>query len=185
MAEKLNRDSYKDVFGHLWDVDAEVLQEIMSNRMVLEIGTHHGKSAIAIAATAHSVETIDWGLGDPQLGQFDVGIIQRNLETTGAADKVTSHIGDWEILIETRLKLNYFDAVFYDAGHLPPDAYEKQFLEAVERQQFRGLVAIHDYKPWDHEMRFLVEAVDDYERRSGRKRQGPLNKSSVCWFEPF
>lgn len=178
---ELNDESYKDVPGHLWDQDAKVLQAICRGRNVLEIGTHRGRSTVAIAAVATAVHTIDWGLGDSMQAQFDLTETWDNIKKAGASDKVQFYRGDWTTLITTLCPLHRYEVVFYDAAHEPPDAYEEDFLNECLRQGYRGVIVVHDYKPKDPSMKHVVRAVDKFSETTGRELQ-LRPQSSVAWF---
>lgn len=180
----LTLDTYLRVPGHLFIGDAEILQEIMSDRRVLEMGTHLGRATVAMAATAKHVTTIDWYKGDLQIGAVSYQEAIDNIDEAGAAHKVDVYNGDWVAILRDGINIDDFDAIFYDAAHTKEDsAYEGTLLEMLlDRPSI--LVAVHDYKPEEAAMRDVVEAVDRFEKATGRKRQGPMPGSSVVWFEP-
>lgn len=181
----LHSETYLRVPGHLFMGDAIVLQEIMSGKKVLEMGTHLGKATVAMAATAASVDTIDWYQGDRQIGGVSFAEAIANIKEAGAAEKVRMFNGDWTAVVREETKLENYDAIFYDAAHTKEDtAYEWTLLEMLLDKP-HILVAVHDYKPEEAAMRDVVEAVDRFEQATGRKRQGPLLGSSVVWFEPI
>jgi hypothetical protein len=173
--------AYESVSGHLYDQEARTLQFLAAGKTVLDIGTHHGRSAVAMAATAKRVVTVDNYLGDSQIRAPDIRETLENISRSGLGDKITPVVADWTKWIAGPVDLEAYDMLFYDAGHTFP-IYEKHFLALCD--DFTGIIALHDYKTWDDDMRFVVEAVDDFERATGRKRQGPLPKCSVVWFNP-
>jgi predicted O-methyltransferase YrrM len=184
---KPDRNAHKDITGHLWDNDATVLQTLAAGLHVLEIGTCTGKSAVALAATAAKVTTIDWGIGDDQMLPFSTDVALQNIRDFAGPELVEVVVADWTGFVGipgttgSACSLGDFDMVFYDAAHVPPYAYELEFL--VEAEKFPGLlIAIHDYKPREPEFRYAAAAIDDFERRTGRLRIGPVDGSSVCWF---
>ena len=172
---------HQAINGHMWDNDVVVLQALMAGKRVLEIGTCTGKSTVGIAATAASVTTVDWGKGDEQMGAYLPALAQQSIYRYADPELVTCLVDDWVQLFQG-LDLDYFQGIFYDAAHQPPYAYEADFL--ARAAHYKGLIALHDYKPLEEPMRFCVQAIDNFEKVTGRKRYGPLLGSSVVWFTP-
>jgi predicted O-methyltransferase YrrM len=182
------KDAFLVVPGHLYPDEGYLLQKLMAGKTVLELGTHHGKSAVAIAATAKFVWTFDTYEGDSMIGAPDYQTAKKSVDE--AADNIALKIGDWsdrevEPEVFELMQAEQVDAIFYDAAHEPPHPHEKEFFELVDEVGFRGLIAVHDYKPAEAAMRHVVAAVDEYAKRSGRKMFGPMPGTSIVWFEPF
>jgi len=181
---QVEKMAYIDTPGHLTVADAEVLQEVFSGvKHVVDIGTHHGRSAVAIAAVAERVTTIDHYRGDAQIGAPSFEGAKTNLRAAGCLGKVTQIDSCWQrALLAGHVHLDHGDGVFYDAAHTPRDLYEKDFLQMVlDRPDLT--IAIHDYKPLEPDMAHAVAAVNWFEEVSGRRRHGPVPGSSVVWFE--
>lgn len=162
----------------------------MEGKTVLELGTHHGRSAVAMAATADYVWTFDNYEGDSMIGAPDYVTTKNSVFASGLRDNTHLKIGDWsdrevEPEVFALLGARLVDAVFYDAAHAPPHPYEKEFLQMIEDTNFRGLVALHDYKPQEPAYKHTVDAIDQYAKRSGRAMLGPEKGTSIVWFEPF
>lgn len=182
------KDAFLNVPGHLYPDEGYLLQKLMEGKTVLELGTHHGKSAVAMAATAEYVWTFDTYRGDSMIGAPDYQTAKKSVEET--SDNIALKIGDWsdrevEPEVFELMQAKLVDAIFYDAAHEPPHPHEKEFFELVDEVDFRGLVAVHDYKPAEPAMRHVVASVDEYAKRSGRKMFGPMPGTSIVWFEPF
>jgi predicted O-methyltransferase YrrM len=147
---------------------------------VFDIGTHNGRSAVAMAGSATNVVTIDNYISDhtlpPVLFENAAGFIR----DSELGDRITMLKGDWREILQHPEDLLAFDAIFYDASHMPPYAYEKDFLALCD--DYPGLIMLHDYKHNDPGMSYVVEAVDEFTNRTKRKRELPLPRTSVVWF---
>jgi predicted O-methyltransferase YrrM len=175
---KASLDYFLNVPGHLYTVEGRLLQQLAEGKRVLDIGTHHGRAAAAMAATAKHVRTIDWYQGDSMIGAPDVDKVK---ELIYPLENVECLWGDWVEWWEQMFDQSDYDMIFYDAAHRPPEPYEKDFLALVE--DFPGAIALHDYKPKLDEYRLAVEAMDDFAKRTGRTMFGPVAGSSIVWFE--
>lgn len=179
-----HKDAFLDCPGHLYPDEGYLLQKLFAGLRVLDIGTHHGRSAVAIAATASHVTTLDWGKGDHQIGAPDAGTALRCVQKSGLSDRIHMVTADWTTW--TPLIKGYhgfYTGIFYDAAHTSANPYEADFLELMTAQP-DILIALHDYKPWDPSMREAVAAVDAFEQVTGRNRLGPEPGTSVVWFLP-
>lgn len=197
----MNKDAFLSVPGHLYEAEGYLLQRLMEGKTVLELGTHHGRSAVAMAATAQNVWTIDNYQGDSMIGAPNWEVTRKVVEEQVVnSTEFKAHprlpirlmIGDWtedwkegRNVVFDSLERGSVDAVFYDAAHAPPHPYEKEFLQMIEDTDFRGLVALHDYKPQELAYKHTVDAIDQYAKRSGRTMFGPEKGTSIVWFEPF
>lgn len=181
MAKVEHLNAFHSVSGHLYEAEGHLLQRLATGKRVLDIGTHHGRSAVALAGTAESVVTVDNYLADIQIQAPDFATTAWNISACGLGHKIRIYREDCFSFIR-REGLKNFDMVFYDGPHIPP-AWEKTFLEFALETGYDGLIAIHDYKGWDPDMSYVVEAVDWYEKESGRIRIGPVHGQSIVWFE--
>lgn len=181
----MSKDAFLNVPGHLHEAEGYLLQKLMEGKAVLELGTHHGRSAVAMLATASWVTTIDNYQGDSMIEAPDWNVTRKCISDSGIAERKTAVIeGDWTERCP-QIQSVHFDAVFYDAAHEPPHPHEKEFLQLIEGSRFRGLVALHDYKPQEPAYKHTVYAIDQYAKRSGRTMFGPEKGTSIVWFEPF
>lgn len=163
----------------MWPNDVLVLQALMAGKRVLEIGTCTGMGTVGMAHTAEHITTIDWGKGDGQMYAYPPEQAQATIHNYVDPNLVTCIVGDW-VEVLANLDLRQFQGIFYDAAHEAPYAYEKDFLASLG--YYRGLVALHDYKPAEKPMKQCVAAIDKFEKDTGRRRYGPLPGSSVVWF---
>jgi predicted O-methyltransferase YrrM len=177
-------DTFLNIPGHLLADEGWLLQRLMAGKKVLEIGTHHAKSTVAMAATAKEVDSIDWYKGDAMIGAPDIRVAEASVKASGFQN-IRLHIGDWTVRAPSMLENGDYDAVFYDAAHAPPDPYEKDFLAWIHSVGFKGLVALHDYKPFEEAFRHTVKAVEDFVQKSGRNMSKPTPGTSIAWFEPI
>jgi len=176
-------DAFLDVPGHMYDEECRLLQKLATGKIVLDIGTHYGRSAVAMAGTALWVDTVDNYQGDAQINPPVMAETLKKIAASGLGDKIEINQADFmEFLEAYGPRLHDYGMIFYDGPHIPP-VYEKHFLDFVIEFEYRGVVAIHDYKHWDKDMALVVEAVDDFEKKTGRVRNGPLLKQSIVWFD--
>ena len=175
---KVDLDYFLNVPGHLYETEGRLLQQLAKEKRVLDIGTHHGRSASAMAATALQVDTIDWYQGDSMIGAPDHQVV---MEKLAYVENVNCLWGDWVEWWASRYNRKNYGMIFYDAAHRPPEPYEKDFLALVE--DFPGILALHDYKPKLSEYGDAVKAMDDYAKKTGRTMFGPVAGSSIVWFE--
>jgi hypothetical protein len=160
---------WESISGHVYDDECDFLSRLAAGRRVLEIGTHHGRSTSAIASTAESVVTIDTYQGDAQIGAPTLEVTMANLEPF---DNVRIVVGDWR---DQDIDPAEYGLIFYDGCHTE----EGEFLATLVG--YRGIVAVHDYKPDEPSMGHVVEAVDKFSAASGRpKLFGP---GSLVWFD--
>lgn len=159
---------WMDISGHMYDDECQFLHTLAKDKLVLEIGTHHGKSTAALASSAAFVTTIDSYQGDPQINAPVYDVTKNNLKEF---DNISLMIGRWQ-----DLKINYsnYDMVFYDGCHTE----EADFLTYL--LTYHNIIIFHDYKPNEPGMKHVVKALDNYSK-STRK---PLLKGpgSLAWF---
>ena len=105
-----------------------LLAVLAAGRRCAETGTAFGEGAVAIAATAASLVTVE---RDPKRAE-----IAR--ERLGASDNVELHVGDWRDVLPARAP---FDFLFFDAGRLDESP------EAIELLAPGGLLMKDDLTP--------------------------------------
>ena len=168
-------DAYQTVPGHLYDVEAKFLQQLARGRRILEIGTHHGRSAVAMAATAKSVVTIDHYQGDGMVGAPDKSLAEKHVRESGLGN-IELVDSTWQgFLARDEVRLSGFDVIFYDGDH----TQEAAFLAAIV--DFSGRIAIHDYKPGEPAMSHVVESAEEYAAFTGRELI--RGAGSIVYFE--
>lgn len=179
----MSKNAFLKVPGHLHAVEGAYLQTLAEGKKVLEIGTHYGKSAVAMAATAHHVTSLDHYRGDSQIGAPILSQTLENVAESGLGAKISLIVADWSAWLSGPVDLEPFDFLFYDGGHCPPQPYEKDFLEHC--LEFRGGIALHDYgKDYDPSMFFVDLAVDEFQRKTGRPMVAPPFGTSIVYFPP-
>lgn len=156
-----NLKYYESIPGHLFDIEAEALQKLASGKNCVDIGTHHGRSCLAMSATAAKVITIDNYKGDEQINAPNKMQAANNIRNSPFSDRIVIMDGDWrECLV--RLDLDMVDFVFYDARHTPPNA-EGLFLDLMLSWGISSF-AVHDYKPSQPDFWHVVESVERFPR---------------------
>lgn len=178
-------DAWKGIPGYFDENDVAVIRALTADKEVLEIGTMYGRSTLAIASTAKGVLSIDNYTGDAMVDGRDPAAVKAIIEANDG-DNISLYRGDWRdffgqtYLIGEWIKIA--EVLFYDAAHTPEDgAYEKDFLERMDGCW--KTIVLHDYIPGNPAFRHVVEAIDAFEARTGRKRLGPVPHSSLVWFE--
>lgn len=160
---------WENISGWVYDSECELLSELASGRVSLEIGTHHGRSTAAIAVSAVSVDTIDTYKGDPQIGAPDFNVTSKNLK---AFTNVKIIVGDWR---EQQINPSDYGFIFYDGCHTE----EGEFLAILG--DYRGVLALHDYKPEELCMRHTVAAIDKF--ANDQQRIIRRGSGSIVWFD--
>lgn len=138
-------DAFKRVPGWLSDDEAAAIQRETYGKHVLEVGTWKAKSAIAMAATAQQVVSIDHFVGDAFAGVGNPGSqAWENVIHHEAQERVSLIFSPWTVAFPL-LNLRKFDVVYYDADHTY--ASTKAFLDCVRADavELGMTVAVHDY----------------------------------------
>jgi predicted O-methyltransferase YrrM len=136
----------REIESAMTDAEAEKLQELARNGVVLEIGAWYGFSTIVMARVAKMVHSVDWHLGDSFTGHPDGGTFQQfreNLERHKVASRVVIHLGDSGYILPM-LRPRSFDLVFVDGQHSHA-AVRYDGVEARQLVKLGGIVAFHDY----------------------------------------
>lgn len=158
-----------NIHGHMYDIECDFLAEKAEGKIVLEIGTHYGRSTSAIASSATFVVTVDTYLGDPQINAPSLEETRKNLSIF---DNISLVVGDWR---DEDIDPSMYDMIFYDGCHTE----EGEFLALLTN--YKGIIAVHDYKPGEVGMAHVVEAVDAYAALTQRKRL--KGAGSIAWFD--
>jgi len=166
MQEKISRpflDSYIPIQGWCSDIEAAALQDAASGKVVLEIGTWKGRSAIAMGATAIRVIAVDHFKGDSYTGPANPS--RETIENVYPYREVI-HLcmAPWSLL-KNNLNPYSFGFIYYDACHL----YEatKEFFDwvATWRDNHPIPIGLHDVdNDPNHEgvKRALLEYTTNY-----------------------
>jgi predicted O-methyltransferase YrrM len=130
------------IFTSLTEAETMRLQELAEGRMVLEVGSAYGYSAIAMAHNANYVVSVD-----PHAGELSdsLPIMQANIELYRMVRKigvVIAHSQDFlPILQQAGAK---FGLVFIDGDHRSPTV-GKDILAGSELIAKTGHIAVHDF----------------------------------------
>ena len=162
-----------DVCGWLTAEEALELASLAAGKVVLEIGTYCGKSALAMAKAARKVYCLDHFRGDSRVdgaGSRDEAF--RNFD--GHWDKIVVLAGSQEDVLP-RLDLSGFDMVFYDADH----SFESTVagVDLLERLPSGATVVFHDYRS---STPGVMQAVDLYAASTKRQMR---NVDSLAIFD--
>jgi predicted O-methyltransferase YrrM len=154
-----------EIFSAVTQDECQVLASLAEGRIAVELGSHFGRSTVALASTAKLVHAIDWHLGDPHAGVTDsLGAYMKNIEKHGLREKVATYVGRFEDILPL-FKPNVFDVAFIDAFH-ERLAVERDLSLVLPAMKPGGVLAFHDYGiPW-----FGVSAaVDSFVQSRGLK----------------
>jgi len=147
-------DAYRAIPGWCSDVEAAALQEIAKGKIVLEIGTWKGRSAIAMASTAKHVVCVDTFEGDGFAGPSNP--IKQTVDYIHPYKSVISLCScDW-IKFRHLISPSKFGFIYYDADH----TYEatRNFLEWMMKYHV------------DYGIPFGLHDVDENPAHEGVKR---------------
>lgn len=126
--------------------EASYLAQMAKGRMVLEVGTWKGCSAILMArGGALHVDAVDpqrGGQGLPEEGALEE--CWANLKRYGVRDKVTLHVGGSERLL-SMFYGRVWDLVLIDGDH---DRCRADTHDAVELLDRGGVIVWHDMGAW-------------------------------------
>jgi SAM-dependent methyltransferase len=131
-----------DVKGWLTEGEGKALARLAAGKIVLEVGSYHGRSTVAMAQTAKHVISIDHHKGDPASGPG--GTLAAFLETVvtwGVGPKVTNYVLPFE---DVEFPPNSFDLVFIDAAH-DRASVARDAKKALACVKPGGVIAFHDW----------------------------------------
>lgn len=122
------------------------LRRLAAGRLVLEVGTFHGFSAILMALSgAKQVHTVDWHRGGHELGEQDTLIdCWIHLERYGVRDRVVLHVGPSEVVLPL-LRPGLFDLALVDGDHHQAVRDTELCIPLVRPG---GLLVWHDKNDW-------------------------------------
>lgn len=136
--------NWMDIKGWLTDVEGKKLQELAAGKVVLELGTHYGRSAACMAVTAERVVTIDVHYKSDTLEKC-----YYNMKACGVGDKVEIIKKDHRNLSKSDFKDTRFDVIFVDGAHNFESVVRDTQL-AMSIVKFGGVIAWHDYRCPDY-----------------------------------
>jgi hypothetical protein len=153
-------EAFRSVAGWLSDAEANALQRIAAGATVLEVGTWKAKSAIAMAAVAFHVVTVDHFAGDGFAGVGNPGTqAWENVVRAEAQERVTMMFTPWD-QAKRFIDINDFEVIFYDGDHTF-EATRNVLAYIDDQMAWDAVIAVHDYddKPQHWGCR---KAVDEF-----------------------
>lgn len=145
--------------------ECEKLAELARGKVVIEMGSHFGRSTIALASTAAMLHAVDWHMGDGHAGLNDsLPIFVQNISRYKVRDRVTVHVARFETLFPL-LKGQIFDMAFIDAFH-EREAVEKDTAAVLPLLKSKATIAFHDY---GQPIFGVTQAVDGFVSAFGLK----------------
>lgn len=137
-------DEWKDIEGWLSDAEANKLQELARDKVVVEFGTWKGKSAICMAEVAKRVITVDHFKGDAYAGPYDVSAeTTYNIAHCPYNDRILIAVSSFEEgLAYVTEHRPWF--IYYDADHAPGVTFDvlEQLHDVVPPSH---IIGVHDY----------------------------------------
>lgn len=134
--------------------EMEFLCKYAKGKRVLEIGSWHGYSTIALASVAEHVTSIDWHKGDVHIGKADtLRIFEDNLHRYGVDNKVSVIVDDSSLVVPLLKKTYSF--IFIDGTHTK-EAVRADSYNCLRVLEPGGYIAWHDYGRCE-----VTEVVDD------------------------
>ena len=133
-----------EIQGFMPVAGLELLRQLAADRRVVEVGVWKGRTALAMAETAHSVWAIDHFRGDRYTGVANtLPECWQNIHNHPMGDRVRLIVARWEEVWPV-LDLAHFDLLFYDGDHdYEPTA---QWLSAtLRRANPDAVVVLDDY----------------------------------------
>ena len=124
--------------------EAERLEALASNRVVVEIGSWFGYSTILMAQVARKVHAIDWHRGDDHAGRRStLPQLWDSLFAYGVQNKVVLHVGRSQDVLPLWSEA-HFDLAFIDGYHTKEAVLQDySLLDGLVHRG--GLFAFHDY----------------------------------------
>lgn len=131
------REGYPAINTSLTLAETEELQRLAAGKLVLEIGSAYGYSAVAMALAGGHVTAVD---PHQQLGSY--GPMMANVLAYGVASRVDIRVGEARQILP-HLKAE-FDLVFIDGDH-SAEAVGHDVMAARDLLKPAGFLTCHDY----------------------------------------
>jgi predicted O-methyltransferase YrrM len=148
--------------------EVALLSRLATGRKVVEVGSWHGHSTIAMAYVADLVVAIDWHKGDGHAGFEDTAISYlRNIERSGLGHRIVSVVARAEtalpLLSESSFDLAFIDG-FHDYTQVKHDA-----IACARIVKPGGCLVFHDYGrfPGADGLSMVARAVDEFAAGQG------------------
>lgn len=146
---------------------AEELIRLSTGKVVLELGTWQGYTAVAMAIFAKAVMTIDTHVGDKDTialkGEvFTLPIFMSNVLKYNVQDKIVTIVGFTKEVLPLLYTLgNRFDMIFIDAGHYYEEVKTDTELSYL-LLELGGTMSWHDYYNSPGVNQTVNETVEKY-----------------------
>lgn len=147
-----------DISGAVASPECRKLAELATGKVVLEVGSQHGSSTVAMGQVAKQVVAIDWHQGDDHASKMDtIAGFWENLRRYNVLDRVIPLVAKFEDVAALMVP-GSFDLGFIDAFH-SYEACRGHILLALPLLKPDGWFAVHDYgwPPFPG----VVKAVDE------------------------
>lgn len=152
----------KEIGSAVQTGELERLVREAEGKTVLELGSFYGRSTLALASVARSVDSVDWHRGEAA-SEKDNGLtdslpaLWANIRKYGLQDKVTLHVGTTQQVLP-KFRSMMFDFAFIDADHTY-DWVTFDILATLPLMMPGSKIFFHDYT-WDE--LGVKEAVDEH-----------------------
>lgn len=124
--------------------ECQKLGDLAKGKIVIELGSHFGRSTVALASMAARVHAVDWHRGDNHAGLNDsLDAFVANINRYRVRDKVVMHVGRFEDVLPL-FKPASFDLAFIDGFH-EREAVSKDLGMVTPLIKPDGVIAFHDY----------------------------------------
>lgn len=164
---KRAKKKFVEVLGYLDNDEGAILQELAKDKVVLDIGSYYGRSAVCFAEVAKKVVTLDTYKGshpDDQRQMLDFTTLDAFRENTAGYKNIESHIGTSDEILP-KLK-GPFDLVFVDCFHMY-DNVKSDVLNSLKILAKDGIIVVHDY--YNRVYPGVKQAVDEiFESEHGK-----------------
>lgn len=133
-----------DILSAVVDEECKRIADLAAGRIALELGSHFGRSTIALASTAQRVHAVDWHMGDQHAGFGEsLNIFLANIARYGVREKVTIHVAKFEELLPL-FASHSFGFAFIDGLHTY-EAVTSDIRMTAPLMRSDGWMAFHDY----------------------------------------
>ena len=153
----------EDIVSAVAREECAKISSLAAGKTVLELGSHFGRSTVALASTARIVHAVDWHMGDLHAGQCDsAAVFVANITKYNVRGKVAFHMSKFEDILPL-FRPGLFDFTFIDALHTK-EAVETDAKSVLPLMKPRGIIAFHDYGLPQFG---VTQAVDEFSKSLG------------------
>lgn len=133
-----------DILSAVVKEECERIAELAKGKIALELGSHFGRSTVALASTAKQVHAVDWHMGDQHAGFGEsLGIFLANIARYGVREKVAIHVAKFEDFLNL-LASHSIEMAFIDGLHTY-EAVQADLRATGRLMRAGGWIAFHDY----------------------------------------